>query len=64
MVIAPVEINIRTKVQGLAEVKALETALAKLKSQVMAQGEVKKRVTAQTKLDTEIMKYSLKTTQT
>ena len=58
MVIAPVEINIRTKVQGLAEVKALETALAKLKSQVMAQGEVKKRVTAQTKLDTEIMKQN------
>lgn len=53
-----IAINIRTKVQGLAEVGALETALTKLKTQVMAQVDVKKRVTAQTKLDTEIMKQN------
>lgn len=58
MVLAPVEIDIRTKVTGLAEVKALETALSKLQQKARGITDVQERVTAKTKLDTEIMKQN------
>lgn len=54
----PIEVNIQTKVDGLAQIKALENALQRLKSSFQGANAIQERVAGQYRVDTAIMRQN------